>query len=139
MSQENVEIARSYFETFNAGGLDAVEQLWHPEIEVYDPPTWPDADRNAGKAAVRKAVEGYLDLGWDGQFQDAEFFDAGDEVLVVWQARGQTAAGGDWPFAATIAHLILFEEDRVRRICQYFSRAEGLAAAGLSESDVSAA
>lgn len=133
MSEENLDLARRYFETFNAGGLDAVEPFWHPEIEIYDPPTWPDAGCYLGPAAVRQAVESYFELGWDGQFRDPEYFDAGDEVLVVWQARGQTAHGGGFPMDLTIAHLFLFEEGRVRQIRQYFSRAEGLEAAGLSE------
>ena len=38
MSEGNVELARGYCETFNAHGLDGVQPLWHPEIEVYDPP-----------------------------------------------------------------------------------------------------
>ena len=131
MSEENVEIVRSYFEAFNAGGLDAVEEFWHPEIEGYDPPTWPDAGRHVGPAALRQAVETYLELGWDGQFRDPEFFDAGDEVLAVWQARGQSAHGGGFPMDLTIAQLFRFEQGRVRQIRQYFSREEGLEAAGL--------
>jgi ketosteroid isomerase-like protein len=133
MSEENVELARRYLETFNAGGLDAAERFWHPEIEVYDPPTWPDAGRYAGRAAVRQVIETYIELGWDGQLRDPEYFDAGDEALVVWQARGQTAHGSGFPMDQTIAHLVLYEEGRVRRIRQYFSRAEGLEAAGLEE------
>ena len=131
MSEENLDLACRYFEAFNAGGLDAVAQFWHPEIEVYDPPTWPDAGRHSGTAAVRQVVESYFELGWDGRFWDPEYFDAGDEVLVVWQARGQTAHGGGFPMDLSFAHLLLFEEGRVRRIRQYFSREEGLEAAGL--------
>ena len=133
MSRENVDLARQYFETFNTGGLDAVEHFWHPDIEVHDPPTWPDAGHHVGSAAVRKAVELYIELGWDGQFRTPEYLDAGDEVLVVWQARGQSAHGGGFPMDLTIAHLFLFEDGRVGRIRQFFSREEGLEAAGLSD------
>jgi ketosteroid isomerase-like protein len=42
MSRENLELARLYFEAFNAHGLDGTEHLRHPDIEVFDPPSFPD-------------------------------------------------------------------------------------------------
>jgi ketosteroid isomerase-like protein len=133
MSQENVELARRYLETFNEGGLDAAAQLWDPEIEIYDPPTFPDAGRHAGTEAARKVVESYLGLGWDGQFRDPEFLDMDDEVLVLWQARVEVERAGGVPMENTLGHVYLFNGDRVRRIRQYFSREEALSAAGLSK------
>jgi ketosteroid isomerase-like protein len=102
-------------------------------MEVYDPPDFPDADRYVGEAAVRQIVESYLGLGWDGQFRVEEYLDAGDEVVVIWQARFRTAHGGGFPVDQTFAHLYFFEGGKVRRIRQYMSRAEGLEAAGLRE------
>jgi len=69
MSKENVELARRYVEAFNTHGLEAAKELWHPEIELWDPPDLPDADRHAGRSAFQEQVEGYLALGWDGQFR----------------------------------------------------------------------
>jgi ketosteroid isomerase-like protein len=133
MSEENVELARRYYEVFNAGGVDATEALRHPEVEVDDPPTLPDAGRYVGEPAVRRLIESYLEVGWDGQIRDPEFLDAGTEVLVVWQLRGHSPHGGRFPIELTVAHLLRFEDARVRRIRQYLSREEGLEAAGLSE------
>ena len=86
-------MARRYCETFNAGGLDGTQHLRHPQMEVHDPPNFPDADRYVGEAAVRQIVESYLALGWDGQFRVEEYLDAGEEVVVIWQARFRTAHG----------------------------------------------
>ena len=87
-----------------------------------------------GEAAVAKLIEDYLELGWDGQFWDAEYLDAGEEVVVIWQARIRAAhGGGGLPFEGTFAHVLLIEDGKVRRIRQYLSRAEALEAAGLSE------
>jgi len=133
MSQENVQLAREYFAAFNAGGLGATEDLRHPEIEAFDPPDFPDAGRYVGEVAVRELVENYLELGWDGQFHDPEFLDAGSEVAVVWQMTGQSAHGGGFPLEATMVHVCLFEDGKLRRIRQFLSRAEALEAAGLSE------
>jgi ketosteroid isomerase-like protein len=33
VSQENVEVVRRSWEAFNRGGLDAIEEFWHPDIE----------------------------------------------------------------------------------------------------------
>ena len=133
MSEEKVELARQYFEAFNAKGLDGTEHLRHPDIEVFDPPDFPDAGRYVGEAAVRELVEGYMEMVWDGQFRDPEYLDAGDEIVVVWRMSGRSGHGGGLPVDVPFAHVLLFEDGRVRRIRQYRSRAEGLEAAGLSE------
>jgi ketosteroid isomerase-like protein len=132
MSKENVELARQYFKAFNAGGLDGTEHLRHPQIELYDPPDLPDADRYVGEAAFRKRIESYLAVGWDGQFRVQEYLDAGEEVVMLWQMTGRSPLG-DFPLDMTIAFLCLFERGKLRRVRWYTSRAEGLEAAGLRE------
>jgi ketosteroid isomerase-like protein len=132
MSQENLELARQYFEALN-DGMDASEHLRHPDIEVFDPPDFPDADRYLGEAAVRKLIDSYRDLGWDGQFHVQEVVDAGDEVVVIWQVRVRTPHGGGLPLEGTIGHVLLFEDGKVRRIRQYLNKEAALEAAGLRE------
>ena len=133
MSEENVELARRYVESFNQGGLEATEPLRHPEIEAFDPPTFPDAGRYVGEAELRKLVEDYLEIAWDGKFHDPEFIDGGDEVLVIWRFRGESGHGGGFPFEETISHIYLFEDGKLRRIRQFMSREEGLEAVGLAK------
>jgi ketosteroid isomerase-like protein len=107
MSQEKVELARQYFEALNAG-MDASEHLRHSDIEVFDPPDFPDADRYVGEAAVRKLIESYLELGWDGRYRVQEYLDAGEEVVVIWQAQVRTPHGGGFPVEQTFAHALFF-------------------------------
>ncbi len=136
MSQENVALAREYYETFNAGGLDAAEQFWHPEIELYDPPQFPDADRYVGMAAVRQRTESYMDVGgWSGEFDVQEYVDAGEEVVVVSHLPGDSARFRTelFPMEFTVFQVLLFEGGKLRRFKSFFSRAEALQAAGLSE------
>ena len=133
VSQETVELTREYIEAFNRGGLDATEGLRHPEIEVFDPPDLPDADRYVGEAAVRKVVEGYLAIGWNGHFDVQEYIDAGNEAVVIWHMTG-TGAGGGVPLdLPAFGHVYAFEAGMVRRIRQYLTKEEALQAAGLSE------
>jgi ketosteroid isomerase-like protein len=133
MSRENVELARQYIEAFNASGLDGVERFWHPEIEVEDPPNFPDAGRYVGGAAIRERVESFTEIGWDFQFREPEYLDAGDEVVVTSQLKGLTPHGGGFPGEMTVSQVFLFQDGKVRRIRQYLSRAVALEAAGLRE------
>ena len=66
----------------------------HPDIEVIDPPNFPDASRSVGEAAVWERVESFVEIGWDGQFRVEEYLDAGGEVVVVWRAMGRSATPG---------------------------------------------
>ena len=134
MSEENVEVARHYFEAINAWGIgDRTEHLRHPEIEFFDPPNLPDADRSVGEAALRERRHRTMELGWDGKWHVPEYLDAGNEVVVVWQMRGRSAHGGGFPVEQTFAYVCLFEAGKLRRIRAYLTRAEALEAAGLSE------
>jgi uncharacterized protein len=130
---ENVELARAYVEAFNEGGLDATEHLRHPEIEVFDPPDLPDAGRYVGEAAVRERVESYLAVGWNGRFDVHEYIDAGDEVVVIWHMTGQSPLGRAPVDVPAFGHLYAFEDGKLCRVRQYFTRAEALQAAGLRE------
>ena len=133
MSEENIELARRYFEAFNAGGLEGTENWRHPDVEVFDPPGFPDSDRHVGEAAVRARVEEIIDMGWDGQFRNPEFLDADPEVAALWELRVSTSHGGGFPMDLTSVHLLLFENRKIRRIRMFVGRDEGLEAAGLSE------
>jgi ketosteroid isomerase-like protein len=135
MSQENVELARQYFEALNAHGaldFERTEHFRHPEVELQDPPDLPDSDRYVGEAALRERVRSFAAVGWDGQLVVQEYLDAGDEVIVMFRAIGSGSSSGV-PLDVTAAHVLLFEGGKIRRIRQYFTRAEALEAAGLRE------
>jgi ketosteroid isomerase-like protein len=129
ISAQTLDLARQYVETWNADGIDGTEHLRHPEMELYDPPDFPDAGHYSGRAAVRDTVEGYLALGWDGQFGEPEYLEAGDEVLVLWHMTGRSAHGV--PLELIIGHLYLFEDDQVRRVRQYMTPESARQGAGL--------
>jgi ketosteroid isomerase-like protein len=135
MSQENVELARRYYEALNAHGRDfeATKHFRAPEMELHDPPNFPDARRSVGEAAFRKHLEGYWELGFDGEYRMQEYVDAGEEVVVIWQARLRTPHGGGFPMEATLGHVLDFEGGKIRRIRQFLTKDEALEAAGLSE------
>jgi ketosteroid isomerase-like protein len=83
-----------------------------------------------GEPAVREWVVGVADLGWDGRYRVEEYLDAGDEVVVVLQLKGEARG---LPLDATVVHVVLFEDGKLRRVRQYLSREQALEAAGLRE------
>jgi ketosteroid isomerase-like protein len=133
MSEENVELARHYFEALNAEGFDGTEHLRHPNIEFIDPPNLPDAGRHVGEAAFRERVESFLQAGWDGQFRVQECIDAGEEVVAIYEVRGRTPHGGGLPLDEQFGEVLLFDGEKVRRIRVFLNRADALKAAGLRE------
>jgi hypothetical protein len=132
MSEENVELARRYYEALNVHGrdLEATEHFRHPVMELHDPPDFPDADGSVGGSCTPETDRSYRELGWDGQFR---IQDAGEEVVVIWQARLRTPHGGGFPVEAALGQVLDFEGGKIRRIRQYLTRTEALEAAGLRE------
>lgn len=133
MSEENVEIVRRSFAAYDSGGLDALAEFWHPNID------W-------------RAVEGYIDdvgriRGADGLRQyyrqweetfDAvrveieELTEAGDEVVALLRSVGRMK-GSDAEIDIRYAVVISIRDGKIARGREYSTREEALEAAGLSE------
>jgi ketosteroid isomerase-like protein len=133
MSQENVEIVRRYLAAYDSGGLDAVAEFWHPDIE------W-------------RAVEGYLDdVGlvrgpdelrqyyrqWEETFDAAwteieKLIEAGDQVVAVLRGVGRMK-DSDAEIDIRYAVVISIRDGKIARGREYATREQALEAAGLSE------
>jgi ketosteroid isomerase-like protein len=134
MSRENVETIRRWVDAFNAGGLEAVmERYWHEHIEMLDPESLPDAGRHVGKEAVRRRVESFFEVGWDGEFRIEQLIDAGDEVVMTCTVGGRTPVG-DMPYETSWTAVLLVEDGKVRRMRQYFTSEEALESVSLASS-----
>jgi uncharacterized protein len=133
MSEENVEIVRRSFAAYDSGGLDALAEFWHPDIE------W-------------RAVEGYLDdVGlirgldelrqyyrqWEETFDAArteieELIEAGDQVVAVLRGVGRMR-DSDAEIDIRYAVVISIRDGKIVRGREYPNREEALEAAGLEE------
>jgi ketosteroid isomerase-like protein len=133
MSEENMEIARRYLAAYDSGGLDAVAEFWHPDIE------W-------------RAVEGYLDdVGlirgpdelrqyyrqWEetfdaGRTEIEELTEAGDEVVALLRGVGRMK-GSDAEIDIRYAVVISIRDGKIASGREYSTHQEALEAAGLSE------
>src|SRR5437879_13169650 len=91
MSRENVEVVRAVFEAWNAGNMDAVCELFDPDVIVRPAEGWPAPGPFVGREAVRRSLTQRREA-WDADALEAiSVIDAGDRVVVrqLWHGVGQ--------------------------------------------------
>ena len=93
MSQSDVEVIRSGFETFAEDGLDAILRLMDPEIELLTPEN-PDNQRGTGHAGVKKSLDDLLEMFEDWTVEALEFVDLGEHVVVTVLQCGRGRGSG---------------------------------------------
>ena len=83
MSQENVEVVRAVFETWNAGDMDALRELYDPGVILCAPEGWLEPGPWVGQEAVMREWE-HVREGWNADVAEpiSDFIDAGDRVAV---------------------------------------------------------
>ena len=92
MSKENVEIVRRLFEAVERRNLAGVLGAYDAEIVIREAESLPYGGEYRGHEGAQKHAFAYLHT-WgdlqtiDEQKLDAEFFDAGDSVVVSWRQR----------------------------------------------------
>ena len=132
MSQENVEIAKAFFEVWNAADMDAFRELYDPDVIVRTVEDWPEPGPYVGREAAMRFHEQLRDT-WDVNtlVPVSDFIDAGDRVAVryIWRGAGH---GPDMHMELTL--LLTMRKGRVAFQEFFWDHAEALEAAGLSES-----
>jgi len=64
MSRENVEIDQATFKAWNAGDMDALRELYGPDIIMRAPEGWPEPGPFVGREAVMRQLEQMRET-WD--------------------------------------------------------------------------
>ena len=96
MSISTSDVVRSYFRTFETGGVDAAAEFWHPDIE------WRAVESAAddvgvirGHDALRHYYEDWIDTLADLRAEVEEvLFEADDRVAVAVRNSGRGRASG---------------------------------------------
>jgi ketosteroid isomerase-like protein len=138
MSQENVEVVRRGFETFNARDLDRHVEFFDPEVEWQTSAEDADAAIHRGLQALKRYLDQWIES-LDGMHADVEeYIDVGDDRVFTWSrftGLGRTSgAPADW----YLATIFTMRDGKVVHGEEYFDRAEALEAVGLSEQDAHA-
>ena len=122
--EANVAVARSVYELWNAGGLEAVvEQFFAPDIVAHSPPEFPDAGVYHGAEAVVARLRGIFEAVGPYHLTVRSLEGRGDWVLASLEIRIEGAGSGAVA-AAPYFQLARYAEDRVREVRGFFDADE---------------
>jgi ketosteroid isomerase-like protein len=129
MSRENVERIKAGFEAHNRGDLDALQELYDPDV-VFETLL---LGTHHGNEAIRLIYEENQKTMAGYDVVPAELIDAGDKVVAVAQTVG---AGSTSRIALDdqFAFVFTFKGNRVVREQAFRNKEEALEAAGLNAS-----
>jgi ketosteroid isomerase-like protein len=141
MSQENVEIVRKGIDAVNAltrgelttERIDAWLGFYHPDVEVHDLPTMPDAPVRRGHEDLRKWIEMMRDTWMEGSYYEPEEFTAAGNFVIVAVRAHARGRGSGVPIEVKFFWVFEVSEGKARRIWAYWDEEEALEAAGLGE------
>jgi ketosteroid isomerase-like protein len=131
MSQENIEVVRAVYATWNAGDMDAFRDLYDPDAIMRPPEGWPEPGPFVGREAVMREWEQVREA-WNADVVEpmSDFIEAGDRVAVrhAWRVAGQ---GPEMNFEIT--NVLTLRQSMI--VYQEFFRdhAQALEAMGLAE------
>jgi ketosteroid isomerase-like protein len=131
MSQENVEVVRAVFAAWNAGDMDALRELYDPEVIMRSVPDWPEPGPWVGRdAVIRQFVQQREAFDADDLAPISDFLDDADHVVVrlIWRGAGY---GPESNLEITSVYTV-----RQRKVFYqefFWNHAEALEAVGLSD------
>ena len=131
MSQQNVEHYRRAAQAFNDGDLDALLGVMDPAVEAL-PRVAPIEGGYSGHDGVRRWYESLNAAFPDFHATIVDVRDLGHLTLAELRNRGR-GAGSDTPFEQSSWHVAEWRDEKCIRWQVYETRAEALAAVGLSE------
>ena len=131
MSRENVDLVLEGYRRFNAGETRPEPWFWHENAEYHASREDPDAAVHNGIDAIRRQYASWLDAYPDLKVEPLEARDNGDTVF-VWVRFSGHGGGSGMPMEMELAQVVTLREGKAMKLVEYFDRAEGLNAAGLS-------
>jgi uncharacterized protein len=129
MSEANVELVRTLYDSFRRNDTPAGLELLDPAVEVHDRPEIPDPQVYRGHEGVLAALQVSQDAFDDLELVPEDFIDAGDRVVVVFRFRGRGRESGV-PIDEELAHLWTIRDGKAVRMDVHSSREQALRAAG---------
>ncbi|HYU60882.1 MAG TPA: nuclear transport factor 2 family protein [Solirubrobacterales bacterium] len=131
MSAQNVEIARRGYEAFNRGGVEAILDYMHRDIEWR---MWEQFTREArvfhGHGGVREVLGIFYENFDDFRVEPLELIDAGEQVVVPLKLHGRAKGTGE-PNTFELVQVWTVEGAKAIRLDVYADRGEALRATGV--------
>ncbi|HEX2397404.1 MAG TPA: nuclear transport factor 2 family protein [Solirubrobacteraceae bacterium] len=135
MSRGNVEVLLRGYDAFNTRDISRWLEGWHPDAELHDLPTLPDASVCRGHTELRTWIESILEGADYFRVVPERFIEADDFILVPVQASG--AGSGTWLSGMTVemrfVHVFEMRDGKIQCLRTYATEDEARKAAGVSE------
>jgi ketosteroid isomerase-like protein len=93
VSQENVELARAYFEGWTSSAPDF--SVFHPDLVYHPRSDEPDPSAHIGLEAYERLVRGFVDAFSEVTVEVLDLIDAGDRVIASTVIHGLIGGGGE--------------------------------------------
>jgi len=136
MSQQNVETIGAMFATLNERGVGAATEafgdLLAPDFVLEEAAELPDPEAYAGREAFIENMAKLEDSFAELRMDPLEMVDLGEKIIVVVSMSGR-GQGSSVPVEMTFAQLWSLRDGKAVSLRDYATRAEALAAVGLSE------
>jgi uncharacterized protein len=130
MSAEDVETIRRGVEAYNAGDVDGMIALTHPEVRLTPVRKLLEGGEYIGHAGLRRFMAD-MDEDWSERGIDvAEVHDTGDRVLVLGDFHG-TGRASCAEVRYPVAWLCEMQDGKLARMVAYTDQEQALTEAGL--------
>jgi ketosteroid isomerase-like protein len=131
MSEENIEVVRTYLRVWNAGDMEGVRELYDPDAVMEGVPDWPEPGPFVGRDAVMQQLNQVRDAFDNDSIEPlSDPIAVGDRVIrrTGWHGLGRGPRSDmEWTIVFT------FRDGRILKAQYFWDHAEALEAAGLSE------
>jgi ketosteroid isomerase-like protein len=130
MPQENVEVAKAFYEAYNARDAEAVDRLLHPEAEITTLSARGGLGGDWSRGARRQYFE-QLDEAWTGlRIEIEEYRELGERVIALGGVRG-AGTSSHVELASDFAALLVIRDSQIVLVDSYSNWEDALEAAGL--------
>ena len=135
MSQENVEVVRAAFEAGNSGDMDALREMYDPDVIARMPEGWPEPSFVGREAVMREFEQLRETFDATAVRPIGDFIEAGDRVVVrlAYHAEGH---GPEMNFEMT--QVFTVRNGKILYREYFLDHAEALETLGLAEQDAHA-
>jgi ketosteroid isomerase-like protein len=132
MSQENVEVAKAFYDAYNARNSEAVDRLLHPEAEITTVSARGGLGGDWSGGTTRQYFE-QLDEAWAGlRIEIEDYREVGERVVALGVARG-AGMSSHVEVASDFAAVLVVRDSHIVLVDSYSNWKDALEAVGLRE------
>jgi ketosteroid isomerase-like protein len=132
MSQENVEVAKAFYDAYNARNREALDRLLHSEAEITTVSARGGLGGDWSRGTTRQYFE-QLDEAWAGlRIEIEDYRDLGERVVALGVVRG-AGTSSHVEIASDFAAVLVVRDSQIVLVDSYSNWKDALQAARLRE------